>query len=71
MEARFEEMSDEVLHQELRLLATATERKQGLIENAKERLEVLEDLKDEVERVQRRIRKVINELEVRRYSDQS
>ena len=70
MEARFEEMSDEVLEQELRLLATAMERERKLIENAKERLKVLEDLKDEMERVQRRIRRVINELEVRIYSDE-
>ena len=71
MEARLEEMSDEVLEQELQLLATATERKRELIKNAKERLKVLEDLKDEAERVQRKIRKVINELEVRIYSDES
>ena len=71
MEARLEEMSDEVLEQELQLLATATERKKELIKNAKERLKVLEDLKDEAERVQRKIWKVINELEVRIYSDES
>ena len=64
-------MSDEVLEQELRLLAAATERKEQLIENAKERLKTLEELKDEGERVQRKIQKLINELEVRIYSDES
>ena len=41
IDARIEEMSDEVLEQQLRLSATATERKRQLIENAKEKLKVL------------------------------
>ena len=51
MEARLDAMSDEALEEELRLLAAATERKRQLIANAKESLKVLEDLKDEAERV--------------------
>lgn len=71
MEASFKEMSGEVLEQELQLLATATERKRQLIENARERMKTLEELKDDAERVRRKIRKVITELEVRIYSDES
>ena len=67
MDPRIEEMLAEVLERELVLLATATKRKRQLIENAKEKLK----LKDEAERVQRKIRKVVNELEVRIYSDES
>ena len=65
MEGDIEEMNDEALEEQLRVLVEATERKEKLVEEARTRMRRLEELQMEAERLFLKIGRIVRELEVR------
>ena len=64
MEGNIEDMNDEALEEQLRVLVEATKRKEKLVQEVRERMRRLEELQMEEVRLILKIGKIVHELEV-------